>query len=86
MLNNERDLINNDLFLDDDKRQELVTKLIFESYLRDATTHLEDIEKCLACKRNTKANLNNIKEVIKSNQISDRKLLTLLRTMLSGDK
>ena len=85
-LDNERNLINKDSFLDDGRKKELVNKLKYKSCLPDATTHLEDIKKCLVQNTNTKATLENIKEVISSDQSGERELLTLLRTMLSGDK
>lgn len=86
LLNNERDQISKDPFLDDGIKKELVNKLNYKSYLPNATTHLEDIKEYLVHKSNTKAKLDNIKEIISSNQSRDRNLLTLLRSMLGGDK
>ena len=86
LLNNGRDQISKDPFLDDGIKKELVNQLNYKSYLPNATTHLEDINKYLEHKSNTKAKLDNIKEIISSNQSRDRNLLTLLRSMLGGDK
>jgi hypothetical protein len=76
LLENERNAINKNPFLDDDKKQELVNTLEYKSYLPDATTHLKKIKEHLVKKNNQK----------EAEQSRDTELFIFLRNILDKDK
>lgn len=67
LLEDERNAINSDFHLDDE-RKELVTKLSYESFLPETKNHLKDIMKILTLRKNY-----------------ERKLSTLLHSILSEE-
>ena len=67
LLEDERNAINSDFHLDDE-RKELVTKLSYESFLPEAKNHLKDIMKILTLRKNYERKLFTLLHSIPSDE------------------